>query len=68
METQIKLKAIEREVLKQIANGKTDREIAMNLHRGYSTIRLYIMGLFKTFRTNSRAEMVYMACKEGILN
>lgn len=68
MKDKIELKTMEKEVLKHIAEGMNDREIAKAINRSYGTVRLYVMGLFKTFRTSKRAEMVYLACKEGYLN
>lgn len=68
MEKEIKLTEKERKVLKYIANGMDDKRIAVKLDCSYATVRLILMGLFKTFRTNKRAEMIYLACKNGILN
>jgi DNA-binding NarL/FixJ family response regulator len=57
----------ELEVLKQAAKGKSNKEIASELHISERTVQAHLINIFKKFRANSRTKAVLHALKEGWL-
>lgn len=54
-------------LIKNIAFGATDAEIAADMKVSTGTIRTYIANLLKISRTINRAHLVYWAVREGFL-
>ena len=55
-------------VIELIAGGFTDDEIAAELKLSYSTIRMYAMNLLNKTNSSNRANLIYWAFTNGVLN
>jgi two-component system response regulator DesR len=58
----------EREVLKLMASGSTNREIAESLHLSPWTVKEYTGGLYRKLSVRNRAEAVQRAQRLGLLD
>lgn len=67
MDKKIVLGAKTSKVLELIAKGRKDAEIAKELECSYSSVRYHIDSLYRTFRTDNRGEVIYLAMKSGLL-
>lgn len=56
------------EVLRLIANGKSNAEIGQQVHLSEGTVRNYISTLFAKLNVNDRTQAVVMALRCGIIN
>ena len=66
-EFQIKaLSKKEYEILKHIAYGKMDKEIAQKLHISISTVRSHISNIFEKLELNTRTQLVTYFLNEKI--
>ena len=67
-EDMVQVTVREREILKWISRGKTDREIAMTLDRSIHTVKNQVRKLLCKFGTSTRAQMALNAEKQGFLS
>ena len=58
----------EREVLERIADGATNREIALALHLSPHTVKEHTSALYRKLDVRNRAEAVQKAQRSGLLN
>ncbi len=56
------------EVLKLIAKGSANKEIAMQLNISNSTVKTHIASIFQKLGTNDRTEAVTQAIRKGIIH
>jgi two-component system response regulator DegU len=61
------LSSRELEVLRLLAQGCKNREIASSLGVEESTVRFHVGRIMEKLRVKNRAEAVYHACKNGWL-
>jgi DNA-binding NarL/FixJ family response regulator len=61
------LSAREREVLQQLANGATNRQIAAQLNLSENTIKTHLSNIFSKLAVQSRAEAVAVAYRRGLV-
>lgn len=57
----------EQDVLKLVADGKTNRAIAITLGISEHTVKNYMRAIRNKFDTNSRAEAVAVAIRAGLI-
>jgi NarL family two-component system response regulator YdfI len=57
----------EQEVLAWLADGASNREIALHLHITERTVKAHVTGIFNKLGVNSRAEAVAVALRQGLL-
>lgn len=62
------LTARELDVLRQIAVGATDKEIAAKLHISLNTVKSHVRGILSKLQTANRHEAVKRAEQSGLLN
>lgn len=58
----------ERRVLGLVADGKTNREIALELHLGEGTVRNYVSNILSKLGVSNRAEAAAYATKHNLKN
>jgi ATP/maltotriose-dependent transcriptional regulator MalT len=58
----------EREVLERIADGATNREIALALHLSPHTVKEHTSALYRKLDVRNRAEAVQKAQRTGLLS
>jgi two-component system, NarL family, response regulator LiaR len=58
----------EREVLAQLAHGRTNREIAQALHVGEETIKTHVGNILSKLQLNHRTQAVIYALKRGVVS
>ena len=58
----------EREILIQLAQGKTNREISQELILSPSTVRNHISSIFTKLRISNRSQATAIAIYAGLLN
>lgn len=63
----VQLTVRERQVLKLVADGLTDKEIAVELHIGGRTARRCLENAYHKVGAINRPNVVYLACKKGLL-
>lgn len=63
----IGLTPAERDVLKVLAEGKTDLQIADILHKGHQTVRSQVKTIFEKLQVNTRQQAVYRAKLRGLV-
>lgn len=68
MEKDVMLSPREQEVLKLIAQGKTNREIAEELSLSPATVRTHIGNILNKLGPSSRAEAAAYAALRGLVN
>ena len=56
------------EVLRHVANGKADKEIARALSLSPRTIEMHVAGALKAMGCKTRAEAVHHAVQRGLLS
>jgi len=61
-------KTREREILRLLAEGLTNREIAARLHLGHETVRWYNKRIFQKLGAGNRLQAVSRASKQGLLD
>lgn len=62
-----RLSARELEVLGLLAEGATNKEVAVRLHIAERTVKAHVTSIFNKLGVNSRAEAVAVALRSGIL-
>src|SRR2546422_85869 len=62
-----KLGDLEMEILRQIAEGHTNREIAVKVHRSENTIKFHVRRILEKTGTVNRTELARKATREGWL-
>jgi two-component system response regulator DevR len=58
----------EREVLAQVAHGLTNREIAIELVVGESTVKTHVQNLMRKLNASNRAELIASAMRHHLLD
>ena len=58
----------EREIMVQLAQGKTNREISQKLILSTSTVRNHISSIFTKLRISNRSQATAIAIYSGLLN
>jgi NarL family two-component system response regulator LiaR len=58
----------EREVLAQLAHGRTNREIALALHVGEETVKTHVGNILSKLQLNHRTQAVIYALKQGLVS
>lgn len=58
----------EKEILVQIAQGKTNRQISQELLLSTSTVRNHISSIFNKLRISNRTQATVVAIYSGLLN
>ncbi len=58
----------EREVLAQLAHGRTNREIAQALHVGEETVKTHVGNILSKLQLNHRTQAVIYALKRGVVS
>jgi two-component system response regulator DevR len=58
----------EHEVLRQVAHGLTNREIATKLVVGESTVKTHVQNLMRKLNTSNRAELIASAMRHHLLD
>jgi len=56
----------EREILEQVARGRTNREIATQLYLSEKTIKHYMTNILQKLQVRNRVEAALLATREGI--
>jgi DNA-binding NarL/FixJ family response regulator len=51
----------ERDVLLAVAGGRSNREIATDLHLGYSTVKTHVSHLLTKLNVRDRAQLIALA-------
>ena len=64
----IKLTQREREVLKAVASGETNKQIAYQLGISERTIKAHVSSIFNKFGVDSRSAAIAEAARQGMLN
>lgn len=59
------LSSREREVLQQLAKGRTDRQIAVALGMSYQTVRTHTASLYRQLQVHGRIQAVRLAVDAG---
>jgi DNA-binding NarL/FixJ family response regulator len=62
-----KLTPREREVLRALADGLSDKEIAGRLHVGVGTVRNHIVSIFGKLEVHSRLQALVFAVRHGVV-
>ena len=57
----------EREVLEEVARGRSNAEIAAHLHLGETTVKTYVSRLLTRFDVRDRVGLVIVAYEEGLV-
>ena len=57
----------ETEIIKQIANGKTNKEISLDLSLSTSTVKNHISNIFIKLKISNRAQATAFAINAGLL-
>lgn len=63
----IGLTPAELDVLKIMAEGVTDAQIAYKLHKGHQTVRTQIKTIFEKLQVNTRTKAIYRARLRGLI-
>lgn len=58
----------EKEVLAQLAHGRTNREIAQALHVGEETVKTHVGNILSKLQLNHRTQAVIYALKQGLVS
>jgi len=58
----------EKEVLQQLAYGRTNREIAQALHVGDETVKTHVGNILSKLQLNHRTQAVIYALKQGLVS
>jgi DNA-binding NarL/FixJ family response regulator len=58
----------EREVLAQVSHGLTNREIAIELVVGESTVKTHVQNLMRKLNAANRAELIASAMRHRLLD
>lgn len=56
----------ERDILRLLAQGKSNREIAQTLYLTEKTVRNYVSNILRKLEVNSRTEAALLAEKHGV--
>ena len=65
---QIKLTSRQEEVLRLMALGKTNSEIAQELYITIHTVKAHICSIYALLKTSSRVQTVVVALQYGLIN
>jgi len=63
----MELSSKEKEVLRFIAEGNSNKKIAENLFLSDQTVKGYIRGIFRKLGASDRAQAVAIALKKGLV-
>jgi Response regulator containing a CheY-like receiver domain and an HTH DNA-binding domain len=58
----------EMQILRALAEGRTNRTIAMDLHVSENTVKFHLKALFRRMGVRNRAEAVAKAARTGLLD
>jgi NarL family two-component system response regulator LiaR len=58
----------EKEVLRQLAHGRTNREIAQQLHVGEETVKTHVGNILSKLQLSHRTQAVIYALKQGLVS
>ena len=58
----------ETDVLRQLAHGRTNREIALALHVGEETVKTHVGNILSKLQLNHRTQAVVYALKQGLVS
>ena len=61
------LTAREREVMRLLASGKTNHEIATELYVTDETVKFHVRNIFRKLRVDNRTQAAYQAARLGIV-
>ncbi len=56
----------ELEVLRGIASGKTNQQIALDMRVGYETVRTYVKRLFRKIQVRNRVDLAVYAVENNL--
>lgn len=65
--TELPITSREKEVLKHLAQGKTNKEISKDLTLSTSTVRNHISSIFTKLRISNRSQATALAIYSGLL-
>jgi len=63
----IKLTEVELHILKMIALGYENKEIAKELFMSFHSVKAYLALLYKKFKVDNRTHLTYIAFKNNLL-
>lgn len=63
----IRLTDLQRKVLREVAKGKSDKEIAKKLKYSLSGVNYHMRALFNIFNVDNRTKLACTAIKEGLI-
>jgi NarL family two-component system response regulator LiaR len=63
-----KLTQREKEILKLLVDGKTNKEIAQQIHISLGTVRFHVSNILSKMGVSNRTEAVSLALKQGIVS
>lgn len=66
-ETTHRLSSRELEVLKLMAEGQSNSEIAAHLYLSHNTIKTYVRGIFNKLGVDHRVQAVVVALRQGLI-
>ncbi|MBD2069018.1 response regulator transcription factor [Leptolyngbya sp. FACHB-671] len=66
-ETTHRLSSRELEVLKLIAEGQSNSEIAAHLYLSHNTIKTYVRGIFNKLGVDHRVQAAVVALRQGLI-
>ncbi|WP_079479488.1 response regulator transcription factor [Halobacillus salinus] len=66
--TEISLNEKEQSILKEVASGLTNREIAQELHMSQRSVEYTLTGIFNKLNVRSRTEALYKAQELGLVS
>jgi DNA-binding NarL/FixJ family response regulator len=64
-EAEVRLTQREAEVLRQVAGGLTNKQIAETLHIGYETVRKYVQNILQKLGVPDRKQAALWAVRNG---
>ena len=56
------------DVLQQLAQGKSNKDIALSIGLAEGTVKIHVAAIFQALRVNKRIEAVQVAQRNGLLN
>jgi DNA-binding NarL/FixJ family response regulator len=68
LQDNVSLTNAEIEIVRQIAEGKTTKEIATNKHISFHTVMTHRKNIFRKLKVNNASELVMFAIRSGIID